>query len=186
MSGINFGQVEPAKSGSFLEPGMYRLKIDQESVAVVNNPGKTPYLLIKYVAQDGASVSEKFYLTEKSVARLQYYYKAITGKILDKIFSSYLEIGQYFESLFKAKPLTLPMKTGGKIAANGKFYSGLPYTNFIIPEGVDFEEGAFDKDSANYRDVVTIEKADPAVQNSNAPVLPGYSPVGDPSSTPWG
>lgn len=183
---INFGQVDPAKSRSFLEPGMYRLKIDTDNVNLVSVPGKNPYLSVKYVSEDGASLTEKFYLTEKSLGRLQYYYLALTGKKLDKAFTSYIEIGQYFESLLKAKAITKPMITGGKETTDGKFYSGLPYTDFVVTDESLFEEGPFDKDSPQYKQVVTVEKPNPAVKGTNAPVLPGYVPVTDASGkSPW-
>lgn len=186
---IDMGQVAPAESTSFkyLEPGMYRLKVDTESVRVDTPQGKTPYLSVRYLSESGASVVEKFYLTPKAIARLQYYYMALTGKKLDKVFSSYVEIGQYFEKLLKSKPLTFPMVVGGKITVEGKLYSNIKYTDFIIPANVDFEEGAFEKDSANYKDVVRYDKPNPAVANTDATVLPGtgYVPIAGAEDLPW-
>lgn len=172
---IDFSQVDAASTPEFLEPGMYRLKVDKDNCKVITPEGKTPYLNVRFVSEKGASVTEKFYLTAKALPRLQYLHEAWTSKRLDKAFKSMLEVGQYFERVLTAKIVTRAMITGGKLTADGKFFSGLPYTGFVIPETQEFEEGAFDKDSPRYKQVVQVEKPNPAVAGTNAALLPETS-----------
>jgi hypothetical protein len=170
---IDFGKVNAATTTEFLEPGMYRLKVDPKGTRVVTpEGGKTPYLQVRFVSESGASVTEKFFLTAKALPRLQYLHEAWTSKRLDKSFKSMIEVGTYFSTFLTAKIVTRPMITGGKIAANGNFYSGLPYTGFVVTQESLFEEGPFDKDSARYKQVVTVDKPNPAVANTNAALLP--------------
>lgn len=187
---IDFGQVNAASSPEFLEPGMYRLKVDKTNCKVVTPEGKTPYLSVKFVSESGASVNEKFFLTAKALPRLQYLHEAWFNKRLDKAFKSMIEVGTYFVAALTAKIVTRPMVTGGKFTADGKFFSGLPYTGFVVADESLFEEGAFDKDSPRYKQVVQIEKPNPAVAGTSAAILPGADelPSGGGASSgdlPW-
>lgn len=183
---IDFGNVDAAKNPEFLEPGMYRLKVDAANCKVVTPEGKTPYLLIRFVNETGANVNEKFFLTPKALPRLQYLHEAWTSKRLDKAFTSMIEVGNYFQRVMTAKIVTRPMVVGGKMTADGKFFSGLPYTGFVVADEALFEEGQFDKDSARYKQVVTFEKANPLVANTNAAILPNADmPSADAGSLPW-
>lgn len=188
---INFSKISAATSSSYLEPGMYRLKVDAAGTKVIKPEGKTPYLAVKFVSDEGASVTEKFFLTAKALPRLQYLHEAWFNKRLEKEFTSYGEIGDYFQKMLTAKIVSRPMITGGKIAANKQFYSGLPYTGFVVADESLFEEGPFDPESARYKNVVTIEKPNPAVARSNSAILPddlpsttGYVPQTD-TDSPW-
>jgi hypothetical protein len=118
---------------------------------------------------------------------LQYLHEAWTSKRLEKAFTSMIDVGNYFQKVLVAKIVTRPMITGGKVTADGKFYSGLPYTGFVVADENLFEEGAFDKDSARYKQVVQIEKPNPAVANNNAAILPEQLPTaaGNPDEMPW-
>lgn len=188
---INFGNVPTATSSSYLEPGMYRLKVDPTNTKVYTPQGKTPYLSIKFVDEKGGSITEKFFLTAKALPRLQYLHEAFFGRKLDKSFKTYEDIGEYYRQAVTAKLVSRPMITGGKITADKKFYSGLPYTGFVVDEA-NFEEGPFDTESARYKNVVQIEKPNPAVVNNNSAILPeaddfpsgGYKPVDD-NERPW-
>lgn len=171
---INFSQIDSAATNEFLEPGMYRLKVDADKkyTKLVSEDSKTPYLQVRFVSDKGASVTEKFFLTTKALPRLQYLHEAWFNKKLDRKFDSMKEVGEYFLKALIVKIVARPMITGGKFAANGKFYSGLPYTGFVIADESLFEEGKFDKDSARYKDVVSFEKPNPAVAGTNAAILP--------------
>jgi hypothetical protein len=188
---INFGKIDSAATSEFLEPGMYRLKVDdsKDATKYVTPENKTPYIQVRFVAENGASITEKFYVTTKALPRLQYLHEAWFSKKLDKEFSTFKEIGDYFIAALTKKIVSRPMITGGKFAANGKFYSGLPYTGFVVTDESLFEEGVFEKDSARYKQVVTFEKPNPAVANTDAAILPdspdmgGYSASAD--DLPW-
>lgn len=170
---INFGQVPAATAQEFLEPGMYRLKVNPDKTKVETPQGKTPYLAVQFVNEGGSSITEKFFLTAKALPRLQYLHEAWFSKKLDKQFSSYKDIGDYFVKALTTKLVSRPMITGGKIATNGKFYSGLPYSGFVVADESQFEEGAFAKDSEQYNRVVKKEKPNPAVAQSDDAILPG-------------
>jgi hypothetical protein len=139
------------------------------------------------------AVHEKFFLTAKALPRLQYLHEAWFGKKLDKKFDTYPQIGEYFQKALCLKPeVSRPMITGGKFTADKKFYSGLPYSGFVVADESLFEEGAFDPDSARYKNVVQWDKPNPAVASNNSVIIPdsdlptsGYLPVDDGNDNPW-
>lgn len=188
---INFGAIPTATSSSYLEPGMYRLKVDPTNTKVFTPQGKTPYLSVKFIDDKGGSLTEKFFITAKALPRLQYLHEAWFGKKLDKSFKTYEDIGEYFRQALTMKIVSRPMLTGGRITADKKFYAGLPYTGFVVDEA-NFEEGPLDPNSARYKNVVTVDKPNPAVANTDSALLPGtddlpsggYAPIDDESS-PW-
>jgi len=188
---LDFSKVPVATSSSYLEPGMYRLKVDPTGTKVVSAQGKTSYLAVKFVAENGGALTEKFFLTAKALPRLQYLHEAWFGSKLDKSFKTYEDVGEYFKTYLTKKVVARPMITGGKFTADGKFYSGLPYTGFVIADESVFEEGPLDPESARYKNVVTVEKPNPAVANNNSALLPetdlptGYTPVDDGNDNPW-
>lgn len=192
---INFAEVPTATTSEYLEPGMYRLKVDKDGSKLFEPLNKTPYIAVRFTSEKGASLTEKFFLTAKALPRLQYLHEAWFNKKLDKTFKSFKEVGEYFLKYLTMKIVTRPMVVGGKWATNGKFYSGLPYTGFVIADESLFEEGAFEKDSDQYKKVVTYDKPNPAVANNDAAVLPntdelpeagGYTPAVDNDGMPWG
>jgi hypothetical protein len=190
---INFSKIPAATSSSYLEPGMYRLKIDPTGTKLIEpGAGKTPYVAVKFVSDSGSALTEKFFLTAKALPRLQYLHEAWFGKKLEKKFNTYSEIGNYFAGALVLKPeVSRPMITGGKFTADNKFFSGLPYTGFVVADESLFEEGPFDTNSARYKNVVQWEKPNPAVASTNSTILPeadlptgGYQSVDD-ESNPW-
>lgn len=188
---IDFGRVDAAAETTYLEPGMYRLKVDKDRTNLVAPEGKTPYLSVKFVNENGAGINEKFFLTAKAMPRLQYLHETWFNKKLDKTFTSFIAVGEYFKAALTSKIVTRPMVVGGKITPDGKFFSGLPYTGFVILEEALFEEGAFDKDSEQYKRVVKTEKVNPAVANTDSSILPeaGYTAPSGPAAPagdlPW-
>jgi hypothetical protein len=184
---IDFGNVEAASEAKFLDPGMYRLKVDAENTSVIAQDGKTPYLTVRFYSEKDGSVNEKFFLTAKALPRLQYLHEVWFNKKLDKKFTNFVQVGEYFKAALTSKIVTRPMVVGGKITPDGKFYSGLPYTGFVVLEEALFEEGPFDKDSDQYKRVVKVEKANPAVANTDSAMLPsaGNMPSTGAGSSPW-
>jgi hypothetical protein len=187
---VDFGKVDAATESAYLAPGMYRLKVDIDGLKVVAPDGKTAYLSVKFVDQNGNGVNEKFFLTAKAMPRLQYLHEAWFSKKLDKTFTSFVQVGEYFAYALAQKPITKPMVVGGKVTPDGKFFSGLPYSGFVIVDEKDFEEGAFEKGSDQYNKVVQIQKPNPAVANTDAAMLPeaqagGYKPVEIAGGNPW-
>jgi hypothetical protein len=187
---INFSDVPAASANEYLEPGMYRLSVDKEGTKVVTENVKSPYLQVRFVAANGASVTEKFFLTAKALPRLQYLHEAWFNKRLERSFDSFKDIGEYFKAGLTAKIVSRPMVTGGKITADGKFYSGLPYSGFVIMSEADFEEGPFEKDSVRYKNAVRIEKPNAAVAGTDAALLPGTDipttgSLPDGADSPW-
>jgi hypothetical protein len=180
---IDFSQIEPAQEVKFLEPGMYRLKVDKDNIKVETPANKTPFLQVRFVGENGASLTEKFFLTPKAMPRFAYLHEAWFGKKLTEKFTSMVDVGKYFLAALTSKIVTRPMITGGKQTADGKFYSGLPYTGFIVADENLFEEGAFEKDSARYKQVVQVEKPNLALMNSDAAILPSTDVTN--ISSPW-
>ena len=186
---ISFAGVESATESTYLEPGMYRLKVDKDKTSVIAVQDKTPYLSVRFYDEKGGSVNEKFFLTAKAMPRLQYLHEVWFNKKLDKAFTSWTAVGEYFKAALTSKIVTRPMVVGGKITPDGKFYSGLPYTGFVVMEEALFEEGPFDKDSEQYKRVVKLEKPNPAIAGTNAAILPSgdsgfVAPAGG-SDMPW-
>jgi len=185
---IDFGSVSAAAESKFLEPGMYRLKFDKEGIVLFTPDGKTPYLSARLYSQDGGAINEKFFLTAKALPRLQYLHEALLDKKLDKKFTSFIQVGEYFKAVLSALTKSYPVVTAGKITPDGKFYSGLPYTGFIVKDESLFEEGPFDKDSDQYKRLVKVEKPNPMVAGTDSSILPE---MGGPSMpvaggpTPW-
>lgn len=186
---VDFGSVDAAAESTYLEPGMYRLKVDKERTSVVAPEGKTPYLAVKFVDENGGGVNEKFFLTAKAMPRLQYLHEAWFGKKLDKTFTSFLAVGEYFRQALTLKIVTRPMVVGGKTTPDGKFFSGLPYTGFVVVEEALFEEGPFEKGSKQYERVVKVERTSPLVAGTDSAILPdaGYTTPSDgtKSDMPW-
>lgn len=180
---IDFSKIETPTEASFLEPGMYRLKVDPAKVTVEAPANKTPYLSVRFVSETGASLTEKFYLTAKALGRFQYLHEVWFNKKLDRSFTSMLEVGEYFKKGLTAKIVTRPMVTGGKVANDGRFYSGLPYLGFVVTDESKFEEGAFDKDSEQYKRVVSYDKPN-ASTGTDSTMLPSAEDLKD-AGTPW-
>lgn len=173
MEVIDFSKIPVPSENQYLEPGMYRLKVDKESVKVEMPQGKTPYLSVRFVEKGGAAVTEKFFLTSKAMKRLQYLHEAWFGKALTESFTSFKAVGEYFAKGLTAKIVARPMIVGGKQTADGKFYSGLPFLGFVVTDESVFDEGPFKKDSDIYKRVVQVQKPDPTVADTDVNILPG-------------
>jgi hypothetical protein len=151
----DFSKVQPATVGNYIEPGLYKLRI-KEAKGIESKQNKTPGLAVTLHNQDGQSVTATFYVTENTLDRLQYLHSAWLGKNADGKFKSAEDIIEYFVKALTttaAKKITKVVLVGGNIAENGKVFSDLPYSGFVV-EDENVELGAFDTDSKEYKKYV--------------------------------
>ena len=91
----NFSGTKAATANSYLNPGIYRLKVTE--VKQDKFAKGTVYIGFKFENEDGVSFIEKFtFATEKGIevtmSRLQYLHEGFFGKPLTKNFSSIEEL----------------------------------------------------------------------------------------------
>lgn len=167
MSEFSFKGVEAAKSASFLEPGFYYLSV---SDAKLETPeGKNPFISVTFSGEKG-SVTTKLFITPKALPRLQYIYNSYMGKPCDKDFENAAAVGAFFTKFFesdKIRAIKKGMAVGGKQVADGTVYSDLPYTDFFMPEDMNFAEGPFDRGTANWARYVKLDTSNPSVKTDN-------------------
>lgn len=152
----DFSKITPATAGNYLEPGLYKLRI-KDAKGIESKQNKTPGLAVTFHNQDGQTVTATFYVTENTLDRLQYLHSAWLGKNADGKFKSAEEIIEYFVKALTttaAKKITHVVVVGGNIAENGKVFSDLLYSGFVV-EDENVELGAFDTDSKEYKKFVT-------------------------------
>jgi len=153
---FDFSKITPATAGNYIEPGLYKLRV-KEAKGIESKQNKTPGLAVTFHNQDGQTVTATFYVTENTLDRLQYLHSAWLGKNADGKFKSAEEIIEYFVKALtttSAKKITHVVVVGGNIAENGKVFSDLPYSGFVV-EDENVELGAFDTDSKEYKKFVT-------------------------------
>jgi hypothetical protein len=185
MSAFDFSNVEAAKGGQYLRPGMWKLT---PTAVDFEQPDKgNPRLKVTFSHKDGSSLKEMFFLTPKALGRLQYLHEAWFGKKLEKAFSSAEQIGEYFKKALLSKSKEMPMLVGGEQTMDGKVYARLPYTGFVIMREDLFEEGEFEQGSARWND--NVKKKDggnSAILASNSAVLPDTDEASDDTDDmPW-
>lgn len=146
----SFKDVQIPVENSYVKPGFY--KMAPTKAELIEKEGKTPYLNITFEGNKG-KLSDKFYLSEKAIARLQYLHVGLYDKRLEKDFNSDKDLATYFNTLFEKKSITVNLVVGGE-ESNGKTYASLPYTGFIMSEDEPFEEGPFEPGTARYNQVV--------------------------------
>ena len=83
----------------------------------------------------------KFYITEKTLPRLQALHQGIFGEPSTKSFSNEDDIIEYFTSLIDRAPYK-KMNAGGRIW-NNKVLCDLSFSDFMLKEEDDYEEGEF-------------------------------------------
>jgi len=153
----DFSKVEPATTGNYLEPGLYKVKI-KEVKAVESKKNNTPGIAVTFTSKEEQTVTETFYVTEETMGRLQYLHNAWVGKKLEGTFKNEGEVIAYFVKTLgspAAKKIVKTLLVGGKINNdNGRVFSSLPYSGFVVEED-DVELGSFDIDSKEYKKWVT-------------------------------
>jgi hypothetical protein len=151
---FDFSKVEAATASSYLEPGIYKVRV-KEAKSAPSKQKQTPGIAVTLEAKDGLSVTENFYVTEETQERLQYLHQAWLGKKLEGKFKSADEVVAYFVKTLNAnKKILHVVIVGGQIADNGNLYSKLPYT-FVVEDESSVEIGPFDTDSKEYKKYVT-------------------------------
>lgn len=151
---FDFSKVEAATASSYLEPGIYKVRV-KEAKSAPSKQKQTPGIAVTFEAKDGLSVTENFYVTEETQERLQYLHQAWLGKKLEGKFKSADEVVAYFVKTLNAnKKILHVVIVGGQIADNGNLYSKLPYT-FVVEDEANAEIGPFDTDSKEYKKYVT-------------------------------
>jgi hypothetical protein len=151
----DFSKVQPATAGNYIEPGLYKLRI-KDAKGIESKQNKTPGLAVTFHNKNGQTVTATFYVTENTLDRLQYLHFAWLGKNADGTFKTAEAIIEYFVKALTsvaAKKITKVVLVGGNIAENGRVFSDLPYSGFIV-EDENVELGEFDKDSKEYKKYV--------------------------------
>lgn len=180
---FDFSKVGVTKEVKYLRPGKYTLAIT--NIEYVKPDGKkpdgsakTPYLDITFSGKMG-EISQKFYITQKAFERIQTLHMNWFDKPCDKVFDSTDGIGAYFEKAFsheKAKQIKRNISVGGKQGNDGKIYAEIPYTRYMIPDTVDFEEGEYPVGSPEYIWNVKMNPANPSTNTDSVMIeLPGMS-----------
>lgn len=153
----DFSKVAPATVGNYIEPGLYKLRI-KEAKGVESKQNKTPGIAVTFENKEKQTVTATFYVTENTLDRLQYLHNAWLGKNVDGKFKTPEDIIEYFVKALTstaAKKTIKPVVVGGNIAENGKVFSDLPYSGFVLESEDDVEFGPFDTDSKEYKKYVT-------------------------------
>jgi len=151
---FDFSKTESASSGGYLKPGMYKVSVSGTKFTQPEDTSKNSFIEVTFAAKNGDVVKEKFFITPKAIARLQYLHEAWFGKKLTKIFSTPAEVGAYFEKWLMEKKLERGLIVGGTQTDDGRIFGNLPYSGFVISENQDFEEGAIDETNPRWKELV--------------------------------
>lgn len=170
---IDFSKVDVAEGKSYVRPGYYVLA--PTKVVLVEEGVKTPYIAITFSGESG-EMTDKFYLTESAFPKIQYLHNAYFGKKIDKAFTDFKQLTAYMEKVLTTKTLSRMMCVAGSQGSNGKIYTNLPWSNFIIPETMKVEEGAFKEDSFEYRQNVKLTSITNPSTESDSTILPDSAP----------
>ena len=88
------------------------------------------------------------------MSRLQYLHEAWTNKKLAKVFKSAEEIEKYFKTAFvNPKAGTRNIVIGGEVVGKNT-YASLPFTNFIVSDDSNLDEGEFTEGDDNWKKYV--------------------------------
>lgn len=129
-----------------IKPGKHIVTI---KAAKYNKPeGKTPFLLILLEKESGEKHFERFYLTEKSLGRLQELHQVCFNKDLSASFQNLEEVANYFIHSLTESPIKIGVVIGGEIV-NGKLYTKMPYGYFGY-NFIGFQEETFEEESPKY------------------------------------
>ena len=194
---FDFTSVEAAAELSYLKPGVYEMKITDVKLGKYEQKG-TPYLGIEFTTvEDGLKFTEKMtYSSEEAtkvfMSRLQYLHEAWSGAKLNKVFKSIDEIEAYFKKAFvNPKAGKRRILIGGEQNGN-KVYARLPFTNFIVGEDSDLENGEFEEGSPLYKQYVVASKLKSSAAGKKNGILNDDSNdvqeddnAGSDKDTPW-
>lgn len=150
----DFSKTEAAAASSYLVPGFYRMKVTAVKLETMANEKATKYLGFIFSTDDGTSFTEKFFLSEKAIARLQYLHEAWTNKKCDKVFKTDKEVEAYFAKLFANPKAPSKLLVVGGEESKDKIYAQLPYSGFVVTDEEGVEEGPFEEGDANWKKYV--------------------------------
>lgn len=166
---FNFSTVEVptnTERKEYLNPGMYHLKLQDVELfeTTPKDPNKEPTkgMSLTFVCKSDnpdfneAICNARFFLTPKTMGRVQYLHNGIFGQPITQNFNTADEIVTYFQRAAVDAPY-VKMITGGKIY-NNKVYSDLPYMGFFPDENQEFVERAFEVNSKEFQSVMTSDK----------------------------
>ncbi len=147
---------------TYLQPGKYTAVLtDVEKKDT--KPDKSPAMTCTFTAisedpeLNGAIATADFFITPKSLRRLQTLHMGCFGAEAQTQLSTAEEVIAYFKACVpKAKPAK--MVIGGRIW-NNKVYNDLPFSNFFVSEAEadSFTEGAFEVNSSIFQKYMTSD-----------------------------
>lgn len=198
QSTFNFSGVKATEGNTsfeeYLLPGMYMLK-PYKCEFGRSATKETAYMELTFICEsknenfNGKIAKDKFYITEKTMPRLQTLHVGLTGKETDKAFKSVEEVYTYFEKLMSpeyAERFKKPMLVGANLSLDGKkMFSSFPYTFFVAEE--NFEEMEFEQNSARWKAVITSKNKvyDPSSADISSDDAIVSSNVADDDSLPF-
>lgn len=144
---LNFKGVEEAvnKFPDRLDLGLHDVTISELDFKLEVEEGKNPYMTVTFKNEKGV-MSEKFYLTEKALGRIQSLLKATVGKVLDKEVST-VEFKQIMEKSLVGKKVRI-LVTGEEALKDNEVvvYKKLPFAGFV--EALSESKLSFNPDRA--------------------------------------
>lgn len=184
-TGYDFGKVEAPINKGFLQPGQYSLSVRGAEFVKPKEKKedgslKTPYLDITFGCDLG-EIKERFFITPKTLGRLQYLFLGWFDKRNEKAFESADGVGMFYQKVFnddKAKAIVKKVLIAGEQQPNGKVYAKLPYSNYVLPDDMNVVEGSFTSGSNEYIQNVRLSATNIASDNV---MLPSNSKVEDDS-----
>jgi hypothetical protein len=185
---FDFSQVESPVSVAYLRPGYHVLHIagaEYNAPQGTNKNGEalSPYVEVVFNGKKG-QIGSQYMITPKAMPRLQYLFQALTGSKLDKKFESAEQVGKYFEALLnkdQIKVKELHIIVGGRRGKNNAVYANIPYSDYIVPTEVPFEEKEFIEGSDDYNRFVQAPVHN-ASSSNDALILPNIQDSNDPLS----
>lgn len=150
-----------------MQPGKHLVTV--KSLKYKKEEGKTPYLLVVFEKEDKSVLFERFWLTEKTVARLNELHKVAFGRDLVAEFETFDDVAAYFISSFEHEPVKMGITVGGEIV-NGKLIPKMPF-RYYCSKAVGFQEEIFKEGTPKYDALVKVVSYDrPVVTEVKEPV----------------
>jgi hypothetical protein len=186
----DFGTAQIETGSDYVtKPGNYLATIGEVTLTKPE-PGpdgqpKNPFLTVAFDTKHG-KVQDKFYITQKALGRLKALFKGMWAKDLDKTFKSVDEVGDFFIAASK-KAKEVGITVFMEEANNGKFYSRMPFNDFISFDLSTFEERLVEPTDPDYASWVYKQKPREAPATSatvqGAANVPAWNSVGSAEST---
>lgn len=182
MSEFDFKGTKAAESKTFLTPGIYDLTVTSAKFEPAKESGKNPFLVLNMSGEAG-QVSQKFYITPKTMDRLVYLHEGMFNKPLSKAFDSADAVGLYFEKAFTSIKPTKRILVGGQEGTDGRVYANFGYANFIAED--DAPLGTFAEGSAQWNYNVKKNKTRPILETNDAMLPSSAADTDDDDDLPF-